>query len=85
MFETLYFVGPYRALSLLQAMPVSVMLYVMFWAELSCAFSCKGLLNVSLKNEFAMRPHGQYGLPLWSTSKGLQEPRELLCTAVPCN
>lgn len=80
-----YFVGAYRALSLLQAIPFSVMLYVTLKAELSCTFSCTGFANESLKIELAMRPQGQYGFPLGSVFKGLHAPRELLFIASPFN
>lgn len=80
-----YFVGAYRALSLFQAMPFFVILYVVFEAELSCVFSCTGFANESLKIELAMRPQGQYGFLLGSVSKGLHAPRDLLLTASPFN
>ena len=80
-----YFVLAYRALSLLQAIPLSVILYVALGAELSCTFSCTGFENESLKIELAMRPQGQYGFPSGSVFRGLHEPRELLFIASPFN
>ena len=81
----LYFVELYSALSLFQAIPFVVMLYVVLRAELSCTFSCTGFENESLKIELAMRPQGQYGFPSASVFKGLHAPSELLFIASPFN
>lgn len=53
-----YLVGPYNALSLLQAIPLFVMGYVMFDALSSCTSIFRGDWKVSLNSELAISPHG---------------------------
>ena len=53
-----YDVLPYKALSVSQAMPLFVILYVMFPAGLSLTLVKTGLKKVSLKTELAIRPQG---------------------------
>lgn len=53
-----YLVGPYNALSLLQAIPLFVIGYVMFGAFPPCTAMFKGGLKVSLNSELAINPHG---------------------------